>query len=272
MFDQRFLGAVLKAGRKVRGLRQGQMAAELGLTSAALSHVESGRNAASPRVLETYTRALVGAERAPALRELLLSGDPDRISELASMINPENPREFLALFEDLRGGSNVQFRRNEWRQFSTLSERKVDPRFGERSLLDRKKMIEQRERAVEAIQEVIRSRGGRALIAGRESSDFGMGFPLRCDLIETTKSLVFEVRQSHRFDPRFVAEMVGKAVLLKEHGFTLVLCLMSPPMSKFDERAIEAIRTHGGRVAWMAADVESFDGIVRFGGDDPFGE
>lgn len=272
MFDQRFLGAVLKAGRKLRGLRQGQMAAELGLTSAALSHVESGRNAASPRVLETYSRALVGAERAPALRELLLSGDPDRLGELATMINPENPREFLALFEDLRGNANVQLRRNEWRQFSSFAERKIDPRFGERSLVDRRRLIEERERAIEALQDVIRIRGGRALIAGRESSDFGMGFPLRCDLIETTKSLVLEVRQTHRFDPRVVAEMVGKAVLLKEHGFTLVLCLLSPPMSKFDERAIAAIRAHGGRVTWITADPGSFDEIVRFSGDDPFGE
>ena len=271
MFDQRFVGTVLKAGRKLRGLRQGQMAAELGLTSAALSHVESGRNAASPRVLETYARALVGTERAPALMELLLTGDPRRLSELAIMISPDDPREFLTIVDDLRGSSTLQTRSNEWRQISSYVERKLDSRIGERSLLDRKKMMEQRERAVEALQDFIRGRGGRVLISGRESSDFGMGFPLRCDLIETTNSLVFEVRQSHRFESRFVAEMVGKAVLLKERGFTLVLCLLSPPMSKFDEKAIEAVRSHGGRVTWIDSDLESFDEVVRFGGDDPFG-
>lgn len=118
-----------------------------------------------------------------------------------------------------------------------------------------------------ALRSYITDRGGRVLFAGRDSSDFGLGFPMKCDLIETTRSLVIEVRSSNRFESRFVPEIVGKTVMLQEHGFQYVLCFTSPPVSRLDNVTIDVARRYGAFVIWAESLLDNADENPVFSGD-----
>ncbi|MGA1035921.1 MAG: helix-turn-helix domain-containing protein, partial [Ilumatobacteraceae bacterium] len=84
--DERLLvGALLKAGRRARRVRQSFLADELGYSSAALSHVEAGKNRPSDEVLEVYARHLAAPGKAELLVRLLSDPEtvrPEAVAEL----------------------------------------------------------------------------------------------------------------------------------------------------------------------------------------------
>lgn len=249
MFSRSIVGAILKAARRARGVRQGALAEELGMSQAALSHVESGRNAASQKVLEVYARRLVGPQAAPEFIELLNTGTPSSLARIAELVAPSNPKLFEATVDQLVSSKESRSPRSDWFEagFQASALQTVSSR---PSRFDRSTSFEERDDVMRALRSYITERGGRVLLAGRDSSDFGLGFPIKCDLIETTHSLVIEMRSPNRHDSRFLTEVVGKAVLLRDYGFKYVLCFLSPPSSKLDVISMETARRYGAAVIW----------------------
>lgn len=269
MIDKRTLGLILKTARKARGIRQEDISPDAGVTAAALSHIEAGRNTASPAVLQAYARYLVNTEDIPRLVHALSSGDSSSLSEISALLNPKDPEGFEKHIMDSLASPGRSSRMAQW-NFSTLDSA---PRRALQSITSHSvtsQTFDERDSVTQALRSFIINKGGRVLIAKRDSSDFGLGFSVKCDLVETTHSLVIEVKAASRFESRFIPEMVGKSVLLKEQGFRFVLCFTASPTSRLDEIAAESARQHGALVIWPVTLTFDDPQKIQFAGDQLF--
>lgn len=269
MLDKRTLGLILKTARKARGIRQEDIAPDAGITAAALSHIEAGRNAASPTVLKAYAHLLVNNQDVPRLLSLLSEGDPSSLSEISALLNPKDPEGFEKHIVDSRDSPGAPTRMSQW-NFSRLDS---VPRRALQSVTSHSvtsQTSNEKEDVMQALRSFIVGKGGRVLIAKRDSSDFGLGFSVKCDLVETTHSLVIEVKSANRFESRFIPEMVGKSVLLKEQGFRFVLCFTASPTSRLDQIAAASARHHGALVIWPETLTFDDPQKIQFGGDHLF--
>lgn len=269
MLDKRTLGLILKTARKARGIRQEDIVPYAKITAAALSHIEAGRNAASLTVLKAYAQLLVNSQDVPRLVSLLSEGDPSSLSEISTLLNPKDPEGFERHIVDSRDSPSASTRMSQW-NFSQLDS---VPRRTLQSITSHSvnsQIFDERDSVTQALRSFIINKGGRVLIAKRDSSDFGLGFSVKCDLVETTHSLVIEVKVANRFESRFIPEMVGKSVLLKEQGFRFVLCFTASPTSRLDQVATASARHHGALVIWP--EMLSIDDPqeIQFGGDQLF--
>jgi len=266
MASKRLTGIILKTARTSRGIRQGDIASDLGISQAALSHIEAGRNTASHQVLEAYAKRLVGSRDSAKLIKYLEAGATDSLPAIAELLNPNDPEGFERFVMDAAQTDRRSRREPSW---SFASYEAVPLRaasmFSTRD--ERSSASANRDVVTVALRKFIAQRGGKTLLPGKDSSDFGMGFSLKCDLIEATRSLVIEIRSANRFESRFVAEVVGKTVLLREQGFQFVLCFTAPPTSRIDEVACETARRFGAAVIWAQTEDLDDEGQAAFGGD-----
>jgi len=255
-------GAVLKASRRLRGIRQADVAADLGLVATALSHVEAGRNMASAEVLRGYGRRLVDEKDVDRFVELMRSGKEGDLQRIAELVFPEDPDQLIQAVSD-RLTSGQRGSSQGWNFApARLDSRRVNY---SKPISETPRMFDQREPVMRALQSFIAMLGGRTLLSGRESQDFGMGFSMKCDLVETTHSLVVDVKSTNRFESRAVAEIVGKSVMLNKHGFRYVLCFTAQPNSRTDKLTLELAREYGASVIWpdpttLMTDSPTFDG------------
>jgi transcriptional regulator with XRE-family HTH domain len=267
VFDKKTVGRILKTARKARGIRQGEMADLVGKTPAALSHIEAGRNAAPFDVLRIYAEHLFGLEHAGLFLECIEKGDESALRKIASLLDPDRSRRVESYLFEKGFDSADQLISRDWKVVT----QNTIPRDFRITYLNTTapSSFDERESTIRSLQALITERGGRFLIAGRDSPDFGTGFSMKCDLVETTRSLVIEVRAANRFESRFVTEMVGKAVLLSRQGFQFVLCFSSPPRSKLDLITVELARSFGAKVIWDTRRSIQPDS-ASFGGDELF--
>lgn len=266
MASKRLTGIILKTARSARGIRQSDIASELGVTSAALSHIEAGRNTASRQVLQAYAERLVGNRDAGRLVKLLEPESTDNLAKIAELINPSDPKAFEEFVREATVPSHQPRHDTSWNfaSFDAVPLRALSSRTIRE---ERSATLDERDALTKALRHFIADRGGRTLIAGRDSSDFGMGFSVKCDLIETTHSLVIEIRAANRSEARVIPELVGKSVLLNEQGFKFVLCFTAPPTSRLDEVAMATVRRFGAAVIWAQDGGPREIGMTGFGGD-----
>jgi transcriptional regulator with XRE-family HTH domain len=200
MPNKRALGLILKTARKSRGIRQGDISPELGITPAALSHIEAGRNTASPEVLEAYARHLVKSDDVHRLVRALLSVDSDSLTEISALLNPSDPEGFEKYITQAIASHGESSRMSQW-NFSPLDSVPRRAMWSMTKESSNSKSFHERDSVTRALRSFIIERGGKVLIAGRESSDFGLGFSMKCDLVETTKSLVIWASNSSCVSP-----------------------------------------------------------------------
>jgi len=250
MDNRLHVGALLKAGRRARRVRQSFLADELGYSSAALSHVEAGKNRPSEELLRVYAEHLAAPGRKDQLFRLLSGPDPVRPEDVAALVTPEDPGHFLAIFKEVtskysRRQSSDRFSSSGLRSSSRLRSSSSEP--SSKALL---------QHVVSTLQDHMQRQGGKVVLPGRDMSDFGTGFPISADLLDVSQSLVIDVKVSPVFNPRWVPAAIGNAVLLREHGFRFALCVTSSPDFKGRDDVVRALRQYDVRLIWTKIDVD----------------
>ena len=290
--DTRTIAAVLKVGRKLRGIRQEDLARVIGVSAPALSHVESGRNQASDRVVEAYARAIVGPGHEARFIDLLFSTDDSTLGDLADLVDPGSPSRFLKhvdqalekvppsrsplksdlsverfsnLFDEdgfndrMKSQSRVYSLPPQKSSFRSDFRAVVDPSRSAKSTMApavpvRKSVVT--EQVVVRLTDFIKRHNGRPILASRSRFDFGTGLPLRCDVIDLDNGLAFDVRSPERLEPRSVYELIGMHHVLRDQNFSLVVVFSSPPAPAEAVANLDAMRKHGLRFIWPHADAE----------------
>lgn len=256
MDDKTQVGALLKAGRRARGVRQSELADELGFSSAALSHVEAGKNSASPDVLRAYAEKIAHPGKVEALIRALTSSDFIDPRSIAELITPDDPQHFLAIYREVVGNSS---RRAPSERRASSSLRSSNRMWSSRPELPGRELWHQ---VISALQDHFQRRGGKVVIPGREVSDFGTGFPISADIIELTQSLVIEVKTSPMFKHSWVPAAIGNAVLLSDHDFRFALCVTAPRDFRGRDEVVRALHKYGVQLLWAMVDVND-DGDIR---------
>lgn len=280
MLDRSQLGAVLRAGRKIRRIKQSTLAETLDIGAPALSHVEAGRNQPSDRVLELYANAIVGPERSRDLIALLLRVDDSQISEVAEFISPERPDDFLDAYRDaLRKSTRSRSVRLEQRVMSWNARDDDDyddeddypPSQGLRSMssfpqmlksspqviashppssMFSARLVEDKKSVSQRLVDLIKAIGGQVLLTKTKTFEFGSGVSVHCDLIDITNKIAFELKNVDRLDSKTVVRAVGTAELLRNEGFRYVLCVTSDPRSRDNSGALQTLKAKGISVIW----------------------
>ena len=278
MLDRSQLGAVLRAGRKIRRIKQSSLAEALDIGAPALSHVEAGRNQPSDRVLELYANAIVGPERSRDLIALLLRVDDSQISEVAEFISPERPDDFLGAYRDaLRKSTRSRPVRLEQRVMSWNARDDDDydddylPSQGLRSTssfhqvlksspqiiashppssMFSTRLVEDKKSVSQRLVDLIKAIGGQVLLTKTKTFEFGSGVSVHCDLIDITNKIAFELKNVDRLDSKTVVRAVGTAELLRNEGFRYVLCVTSDPRSRDNSGALQTLKAKGISVIW----------------------
>jgi len=279
VLDRSQLGAVLRAGRKIRRIKQSDLAEVLDVGAPALSHVEAGRNQPSDRVLELYATAIVGPERSRDLIALLLRVDGSQISEVAEFINPERPDDFVdAYSEALKKSSKSRPIRPQQRVMSWSPLDDGDhydddhpPSQGLRSMSSFPQLLKSSPRVVafhpptsfysarlaedkrsvgRRLADLIEARGGQALLTKTKTFEFGSGVSVHCDLIDITNKIAFELKNVDRLDSKTIVRAVGTAELLKNEGFRYVLCVTADPRSRDNFGALQTLTSKDILVIW----------------------
>ena len=290
MLDRATLGALLRAGRSVRGVKQSDLASSIPVTSPALSHVESGRNLPSDRILHAYAEVMVGPETADELVELLLRMSPSEIGAVADLVCPEDPQRFLAEYRNALGkaAASPQSRPEPTdkltkERLSELLEAFEEPRtrsFGMRSSsqmfsrptkLQPLLRIESRissqtktnlQTTEETLAEFVEANGGQTLSTKTKSYEFGTGVDFRCDLVDIRHRVAYEIKSLDRLVGKTVAEFIGKAALLRKQDFRFVVCLTTPPSNEQQETTISTLKENGVLVIWPSG-LPGFVGYFR---------
>ena len=280
MLDRSQLGAVLRAGRKIRRIKQSDLAAALDISAPALSHVEAGRNQPSDRVLELYANAIVGSERSRDLIALLLRVDQSQITEVAEFISPKRPDDFLDAYrEALRKSTKSRPVRLEQRVMSWSPQDDDDyyeddvhlPSQGLRSMsslhqllkssprtvashppssMYSARLVEDKKTVSQLLIDLIKARGGQALSTKTRTFEFGSGVSVHCDLIDIANKIAFELKNVDRLDSKTVIRAVGTAELLRNEGFRYVLCVTADPRSRDNSGALQTLESKGISVIW----------------------
>ena len=256
MDERLHLGALLKAARRARRVRQSFLADELGYSSAALSHVEAGKNRPSDELLQVYAEHVAAPGKKDEFIRLLASPDLARPEGVATLVTPDDPGHFLALFKEVTSKYSRRPSSDRLSSSSVRSSRRQRSPFGEPSS---KELLEH---VVSALQEHMQNQGGKVVLPGRDMSDFGTGFPISADLLDISQSLVIDVKVSPVFNPRWVPAAIGNAILLREHGFRFALCVTSSPDFKGRDDVVRALRQYDVRLIWTEVDVDD-EGELR---------
>ena len=277
MLDRSQLGAVLRAGRKIRRVKQSDLAAALDISAPALSHVEAGRNQPSDRVLELYANAIVGTERSGDLIALLLRVDDSQISEVANFISPERPENFLDAYREARRKSTssrsapLEQRMMSWQSHVDGDDDESPVSRGMRSTssfpqvlksssrivashpptsMFSARLVEDKKSISQQLIDVIKVNGGQALLTKTKTFEFGSGVSIHCDLIDITNKIAFELKNVDRLDSKTVVRAVGTAELLRNEGFRYVLCVTADPGSRDNSAALQTLESRGVSVIW----------------------
>lgn len=274
MADRLSLGSVLKAARQVRGARQGQIADELGVSSAALSHVEAGRNHATRQILTAYAHHVVDEPDQAEFIEIMRGSDQLPLDRLARMINPAEPEKFLLLFEDAH-------RRADFRSDSSTDRgpRSMPPAQSSMGYQSRQAFAPDSLKAVDSfvsdesvqrrwtqegshlrvLQDFLASHGGKPVITGPQPVDLGIGLEVTADLLEMTHSLIVEFKALNSTFVKSVMDLAGKAAVLKANGFQFVVCLTEAPTTDQHIELVELLRKAGASVIWPSGSSKAGD-------------
>jgi len=283
MADRLSIGSVLKAARQSRKVQQTKVAERAQLSSAALSHVEAGRNHPTVGTLKAYAEFVVDPEDIDEFLTILRGSDLLPLNRLAAMISPTDQERFLLLYDEARrrGRARSEMSTDRTLDGPTGSGPTADDRTSpNESSLDHgshtwQSSLSRTQRAsgaeIEAmsrrLQVYLSERGGRPLVPGGRTSDLGLGVQIACDLIEMTRSLVFEFKSSIQLGDNETVELLGRASLLKMHDFRLVICLLSRPSSAVELNLADMLRRAGASVIWVVPDGEHDEVGAPFGGD-----
>ena len=272
MLDRSYLGALLRASRVVHGIKQSELAASIRVSPAALSHVESGRNLPSDRVLHAYAEVAVDPEVAADFIDLLMRIGPSEISAIADLVSPTDPERFLGEYakaldktidkpqsrpEPLRrtapmwASASPDFGvRSNRVNFQRLTSPEIEPSFQRFESLVISQTKSEHKSVEEVLSEFVNSNGGQTLSTKTKSYEFGSGIDFRCDLVDIRHRIAFEVKSLDRVSSKSIIELVGKATLLANEGFRLVLCLTTEPVDEQSLSAVETLRTNKVLVIW----------------------
>lgn len=283
MADRLSVGSVLKAARQARKVRQTKIAERAEVSSAALSHVEAGRNHPTIGTLKAYAEFVVDPEDTEEFFDILRGSDLLPLPRLAQMISPTNPERFLLLYKEARrrgkARSEISTDRsvNEGVQPSLIAEQHsglTGASFGAPSRSGKSSSSQfsvaaraEMEKVSQRLQQYLTKNGGRPIIPGGPSSDLGFGVSIECDLIEMTRSLVFELKSLHHLEDLRIVEMIGRASLLRMHEFQLVICLLSRPETPTAQKVTDILRKAGASVIWATTEGDPEDQGGPFGGD-----
>jgi len=272
MLERSNLGALLRASRVVHGIKQSELAASIPVSPAALSHVESGRNLPSDRVLQAYAKVAVDPEVADDFIDLLMRIGPSEISAVADMVCPGEPERFMAEYSTAllqtidkpqsrpepqnraaqmwaSASTDVGVRSNRV-NFQQLASLEVEPNFHrfESRVISQTKF--EHRSVEEMLSEFVILNGGQTLSTKTKSYEFGSGIDFRCDLVDIHHKFAFEVKSLDRITSKSVIELVGKATLLADEGFRFVLCLTTAPNDEQSQSTIETLRSNRVLVVW----------------------
>jgi transcriptional regulator with XRE-family HTH domain len=283
MADRLSLGSVLKAARQARGVQQTTIAERAEVSSAALSHVEAGRNHPTIGTLKAYAEFVVGPEDTAEFLEILRGSDLLPMRRLAQMISPTDTERFLLLYNEAHRRGRARSEISTDRNFSGLTRSSLiteeqsdsirenfEPPSGSwksssaRSPIAASAEIEE---LCRSLQQYLTENGGRPIIPGGPTSDLGFGVRVDCDLIEMTKSLVFECKSLDHLEDQEIVELIGRASLLRMYEFQLVICLMSRPETPSEQRVTDMLRKAGASVIWATAEGKPENRDGSFGGD-----
>lgn len=269
MADRLSIGSVLKAARQARRVHQTLIATRAKLSSAALSHVESGRNHPNVETLKAYAQCVVEPADTAEFIEILRSSDVLPLSRLSELVSPDDPDKFLLLFDEA-------YRRGNAKSDSTSrSPLNSSPSQGfpstapivtapttklSSNLLSTYRQnppiraVVAEESLIRALQLFLSSRGSRPIIPGGHSSDLGFGIQISCDLIEMSRSLVFEVKSPNLVSDDVLIDLIGKSSLLNMNDFKFVVCLTTEPATDEYKTLVQTLRRGGAKVIWPKTD------------------
>ena len=280
MADRLSIGSVLKAARQARRVQQTLIATRAKVSSAALSHVESGRNHPNVETLKAYAQCVVEPADASEFIEILRSSDQLPLGRLSELVSPDDPDRFLLLYDEAYRRGNAKsdvsteghLDSSPGRRLPTaapiasapttrlssswLSPSRQNPPI--RGVVDGESLVR-------SLQLFLTSRGSRPLIPGGHSSDLGFGVQVSCDLIEMTRSLVFEVKSPNLVSDDVLIDLIGKSSLLKMNDFSFIVCLTNEPTTDEQKTLVETLRRGGAKVIWPNSDSPADE--LNFAGD-----
>lgn len=281
MADRLSIGSVLKAARQAKKVRQTEIAKQAGLSSAALSHVEAGRNQPTIGTLQAYAHFVVASDDQEEFLRILRGSDLLPLPRLAELISPADPDNFLLLYDDARRRGSMRSDMSSGRSpevlleselsapnlsFSRLTSRQLtsDLRISNHETLSHRPSVDA-ERVLATMRDFLALKGGRPIVPGGPTSDLGFGVQVACDLIEMTRSLVVELKSLDRLVDQETIELMGKTSLLKMHDYEFVVCLISRPTEASHLRAVDMLRRAGAKIVWPNPDAKTAES--PFNGD-----
>jgi transcriptional regulator with XRE-family HTH domain len=272
MLERSQLGALLRASRVVHDVKQSELAASIPVSPAALSHVESGRNLPSDRVLQAYADVAVDAEVVTDFIDLLMRIGPSEIGAIADLVSPTDAKRFLVEYSKAldktidkpQSRPEPQHRsapmwasaspdfgvRSNRVNFQRLTSPVVEPSFQRLESLVISQTKFEHKSVEEVLSEFVNSNGGQTLSTKTKSYEFGSGIDFRCDLVDISHRVAFEVKSVDRITSKSIIELVGKGTLLSNEGFRLVLCLTTEPVDEQSLSAVDTLRSNNVLVIW----------------------
>jgi len=281
------LAALVAACRKTFGLQQARLATDLGLSPAALSHMETTRSAISERFLSAFAERLFGERGAPTFIELVHEAHDDDIDEIAHFVFPSEPEVFTGHYETVLG-KLVGKRRSPSKRGSgtqpvfssapmilrsqATDESQID--FSTTKLESLSRLVAHTPTSIAAFSlegpkfqtsnlrrsdhdDAVRDLRAQLLDLGlsprlstRNTLRTGDGVRVRVDVVDEQNQLAFDVRDPGQYGFRFLAEMIAKSVLLRDLGFRFIVFYTQQPTSQLDLSLGASISRYGGHVAW----------------------
>ena len=291
--DRTYLGAILRTCRVLRGIKQSDLAASIPVSAAALSHVESGRNLPSDRVLEAYANAVMDHEMVGDFMDLMSRIGPNEIGTIANMAHPDDPTEFMEEFQrslektiekpqsrdvvrpapssDWSHRQRFHDAPTHYFQNSSLRLNQVDafrPMASQRPAFDSQMIFQMKSdesTTREALAEFIGEHHGQLLASKSKSYEFSTGVDISCDLIDIRHRIAFELKRLDRLTTKSIIEFVGKATIFRTEDFRFVVCLVSRPETEQQEKLVRMLRSNSVLVIWPS----NLPGIIGYFDGDP---
>jgi len=280
------LSAVVAATRRSRGLQQSRLAADLGLSPAALSHMETTRSTISERFLTLFAERLFGANRANQFIQLISDSDDEDVDDLAEFVCPNEPDRFMEYYWTSLGklgGVSARSPRQVMASFAPVFAASIEDdnpmsRIGRAEVLSRESSQSARlqafraplqakpglrrsahDDAVEALRKRLQDHGLHPEVASRNTLQTPEDVRIRVDLLDYRARIAVDVRDPGQYGFRFLAEMIAKSVLLRDQGYRFVLYFTAEPTSQLDRSLSSSIAKYGGRVTWS----DDIDSAIR---------
>lgn len=292
MLDRTYLGAILRTCRVLRGIKQSDLAASISVSAAALSHVESGRNLPSDRVLQAYADTVMNGDSAGEFIDLVMRVNPGEIGAVANLAHPSDPERFMAEFQRSLSKTLEKPQAREsapWKPASPTERQPDVALFQSRGLRSMSNPLRlaapatppsysstfdskvisgiksDEESTLDLLAEFIHQHDGQLLTSKSKSYEFSTGVDISCDFIDIRHRIAFETKRLDRLTTKSIIEFVGKATMFRTEDFRFVVCLVSRPETEQQEKLVRTLRSNSVLVIWPS----NLPGIIGYFDGDP---